>query len=239
MTPAEKVAHGLDLAAEGMAELRAERVMLADRLAENRAAFVHGEGRAVAMRFSALRGRDARAPSQVSPPRLHDGQRTAAQLSAETARSLDLYVPTASAKAAPPKLRRGLLARLFSLAVFAFLLAGCASPLDAARVSLGAVVATYQAAEPRLEAERAAAGQACLDAAPPPEPCLSAVRAKWAPVRKASERAYRAIVAALAMLHLTEAGVALGQAPDVTRLARAVSLAVDAASAFQAAIEVP
>ena len=118
-------------------------------------------------------------------------------------------------------------------------LSGCASPLDAARLSLGAVVSVYQTAEPRLERERAAAGQACLDAPPPPEPCLDAVRAKWAPVRKASERAYRAIVAALALLHLAEAGAALGQATDVGKLARAVSLAVDAAGAFHAAIEVP
>ena len=114
MSPAEKVANGADLMLEGMAELRTEKVYLSDRLARNREAFVHGESRAISMRFAALRGRDARVPSQVSPPRLHDGQRTAAQLSAETARSLDLYVPSASAKAAPPKLRRGLLARLFS-----------------------------------------------------------------------------------------------------------------------------
>ena len=90
-----------------------------------------------------------------------------------------------------------------------------------------------------LRCERAAAGQACLDGEPPPGPCLSAVRAKWAPIRAASERAYRAIVAALALLHLTEAGAALGQSVDVARLARAISLAVDAVTAAQAALAAP
>ena len=130
--------------------------------------------------------------------------------------------------------------RFSALFLSALLCAGCGlAPLDAARLSLGAVVSVYQAAEPRLEAERAAAGQACLDGEPPPGPCLSAVRAKWAPIRAASERAYRAIVAALALLHLTEAGAALGQSVDVARLARAISLAVDAVTAAQAVLAAP
>lgn len=123
----------------------------------------------------------------------------------------------------------------------AFLLAGCSlSPLDAARLSLGATVAAYDAAEPRLEAHRIAAGRACLEATTPPSVlpvCLSEVRARWAPVRAASERAYRAIVAALAMLHLSEAGAALGQGVDATKLSRAISMAIDAARALEAALE--
>lgn len=123
----------------------------------------------------------------------------------------------------------------------AFLLAACSlSPLDAARLSLGATVAAYDAAEPRLEAQRVAAGRVCLDAPALVEDapaCLADVRARWAPVRAASERTYRAIVAALALLHLSEAGHALGQGVDVARLARAVSLAIDAAGALQRAIE--
>jgi len=123
----------------------------------------------------------------------------------------------------------------------AFLLTACSlSPLDAARLSLGTTVAAYDAAEPRLEAQRIAAGRACLEATAPPSTlpaCLSDVRARWAPVRAASERTYRAIVAALALLHLSEAGAALGQGVDVARLARAVSLAIDAARALEAALE--
>lgn len=103
MTPAEKVAAGLDLAAEGMAELRAERVYLADRLAANRAALAHGEGRALALRYQAHRDRDARVGSQHSPPRLHDGLRVAEgrNVGAETERSLALYCPRGAVRAAP------------------------------------------------------------------------------------------------------------------------------------------
>ena len=120
-------------------------------------------------------------------------------------------------------------------------LAGCAiSPLDAARLSLGATVAAYDAAEPRLEAQRIAAGRACLEATTPPSVlpvCLSEVRARWSPVRAASERTYRAIVAALALLHLSEAGAALGQGVDAAKLGRAISMAIDAARALEAALE--
>ena len=118
---------------------------------------------------------------------------------------------------------------------------GCGlAPLDAARLSLGATVAAYDAAEPRLEAQRIAAGRACLEATTPPTAlpaCLADVRSRWLPVRLASERTYRAIVAALALLHLSEAGAALGQGVDVARLSRAITLAIDAATALQAAIE--
>ena len=131
--------------------------------------------------------------------------------------------------------------RPFSPLLLALALTGCGiAPLDAARLSLGATVAAFDAAEPRLEAQREAAGRVCLEAATPPSAipaCLSDVRARWAPVRLASERTYRAIVAALALLHLSEAGAALGQGVDVAKLARAVSMAIDAAGALQAAIE--
>ncbi len=116
---------------------------------------------------------------------------------------------------------------------------GCAlPPLDAARLSLGSVVATYDAVEPRLEAQRREEGAACLalTVAPDVAPCLAAVRTRWAPVRAASERTYRAIIAALAMLRLSEATAALGGSLDVARLSRAVSMAVDAAGALGAAL---
>ena len=109
MTPADKVSRGLDLAAEGMAELRAERVHLAERLALNRAALAHGEGRALALRYQAHRDRDARVGSQHSPPRLHDGLRRAGEgrdVGAEVERSLALYCPRgarAAVSAAAPK----------------------------------------------------------------------------------------------------------------------------------------
>ena len=125
--------------------------------------------------------------------------------------------------------------------LLALTLTACSlSPLDAARLSLGATVAAYDAAEPRLEAQRVAAGRVCLDAPALVEAapaCLSDVRARWAPVRAASERAYRAIVAALALLHLSEAGAALGQGVDVAKLSRAISMAIDAARALEAALE--
>ena len=112
------------------------------------------------------------------------------------------------------------------------------SPLDAARLSLGAAVAAYDAVEPRLEAERRADGAACLALSAPPDvaPCLAVVRGRWAPVRAASERVYRAVVAALALLHLSEAGAALGQGVDGARLARAVGMAVDALGALEALV---
>ena len=112
MTPADKVSRGLDLAAEGMAELRAERIHLADRLAANRAALAHGEGRALALRYQAHRDRDARVVGQVVPPRLHDGLRRAGEgrdVGAEVERSLALYCPR-GARAALPE-RRGWWAR--------------------------------------------------------------------------------------------------------------------------------
>lgn len=126
-------------------------------------------------------------------------------------------------------------------ALLALSLAACSlSPLDAARLSLGGASAAYDAVEPRLEAERRADGAACLPPAAPPSadsaPCLAEVRARWAPVRAASERCYRAIVAALALLRLSEAVEAMGGALDVPRLARAVGMAVDAVGALQAAV---
>mgnify|MGYP000352464357 CR=1 FL=1 len=125
--------------------------------------------------------------------------------------------------------------------LLALTLTACAlSPIDAARLSLGATVAAYDAAEPRLEAQRVAAGRVCLEATTPPSVlpvCLSEVRARWAPVRAASERTYRAIVAALALLHLSEAGAALGQGVDAAKLGRAISMAIDAARALEAALE--
>jgi hypothetical protein len=111
VSPAEKVAAGLDLAAEGMAELRQERIHLAERLAANRAALAHGEGRALALRYQAHRDRDARVGGQVVPPRLHDGlRREGRDVGAEEERSLALYCPRGAVRAAlPPK--RGLWAR--------------------------------------------------------------------------------------------------------------------------------
>ncbi len=116
---------------------------------------------------------------------------------------------------------------------------GCSlSPLDAARLSLGATVAAYDAVEPRLEAARREDGAVCLALTVGTEvaPCLAGVRTRWAPVRAASERVYRAVVAALALLHLSEAGTALGQGVDAARLARAVSMAVDALGALEALV---
>ncbi len=75
MTPAEKVAAGLDLAARGFDELRRERVDLEVRLSSNRAAIVGGEGKALALRYQAMRGRDVRTGAPTGPRRLHDGLR--------------------------------------------------------------------------------------------------------------------------------------------------------------------
>lgn len=118
MTPADKVAQGLDLAAEGMAELRQERVHLAERLASNRAALAHGEGRALALRYQAHRDRDARVGSQHAPPRLHDGLRGEGRdVRAEEARSLALYCPRGARAALPVAAeRRGWLARWWASA---------------------------------------------------------------------------------------------------------------------------
>lgn len=119
----------------------------------------------------------------------------------------------------------------------ALLLGGCAlPPLDAARLSLGATVAAWDAAEPRLEAARRADGAACLPpeapAAADPAPCLAAVRQRWAPIRAASEAAERAIVAAVALLHLAEASAALGGGVDAGKVGAAIAAAVDAVGAL-------
>ena len=120
MTPAEKVAHGLDLAAQGFADLRAERADLQARIETNRAALVGGEHRALAMRYQALRARTVRhlLPGETSIPAApaHDGLRLdSREVDPRTARSLDLYVPSRASKASPPALRRGLLARVLGL----------------------------------------------------------------------------------------------------------------------------
>ena len=80
MTPAEKVAHGLELAAEGFDDLRRERTDLAQRLALNRAAIVGGEQRALSLRFEAMRDRQDRSLSGTLPARLRlrDGLRVEA-----------------------------------------------------------------------------------------------------------------------------------------------------------------
>ena len=110
---------------------------------------------------------------------------------------------------------------------------GCARlpPLDAARLSLGAAVLAYDAALPSVEASRAADGQACLAPAVPAaeaEPCLVAVRQRWAPVRAAVERAWASLEAARAVLALAEAVDAMGGAPAVDKVRAAVLAAVEA-----------
>ena len=119
------------------------------------------------------------------------------------------------------------LAALLSLSA-----AGCSlPPLGAARLSLGAAVLAYDAALPSVEASRAAEGQACLGAAVPAveaEPCLVAVRQRWATVRAAVERAWSALEAARAVLALAEAVDAMGGAPALDKVRAAVLAAVEA-----------
>ncbi len=120
MTPAAKVAAGLDLAAEGFADLRRERADLHARIETNRAALVGGEHRALAMRYQAIRARNVRhlLPGETTIPAApaHDGLRVEVrEVDARTARSLALYVPSGGGKAAPGPLRRGLLARVLGL----------------------------------------------------------------------------------------------------------------------------
>ena len=124
-------------------------------------------------------------------------------------------------------MRPHLLAALLSLSA-----AGCSlPPLDAARLSLGAAVLAYDAALPSVEASRAADGQACLAASTPAaeaEPCLVAVRARWAPVRAAIERAWASLEAARAVLALAEAVDLMGGRPAVDKVRAAVLAAVEA-----------
>lgn len=118
MSPAAKVAHGLELAAEGFAALRAERARLGAALAANREAIAGGEGQALALRYEAMRNRSDRVTALPAKPRerLRDGVLVGApSIAEETAKSLALYVPSSAGKAAPPALRRGLLARMLRL----------------------------------------------------------------------------------------------------------------------------
>ena len=123
--------------------------------------------------------------------------------------------------------RPHLLAALLSLSA-----AGCSlPPLGAARLSLGAAVLAYDAALPSVEAARRSDGEVCLGAAVPAaeaEPCLVAVRARWAPVRAAVERAWASLEAARAVLALAEAVDAMGGAPAVDKVRAAVLGAVEA-----------
>ena len=109
---------------------------------------------------------------------------------------------------------------------------GCSlPPLDAARLSLGAAVLAYDAALPGVEHARAAEGQACLAPSTPAaeaEPCLVAVRQRWAPVRAAVERAWASLEAARAVLALAEAVEGMGGAPAVDAVRAAVFAAVEA-----------
>jgi len=121
VTPAEKVAHGLDLAAEGFADLRAERADLHARIEANRAALVGGETKALAMRYQAIRARNVRhlLPGETTIPAApaHDGLRVEVRdVDARTARSLELYLPAGASKAAPGALRRGFFARVLGFA---------------------------------------------------------------------------------------------------------------------------
>lgn len=124
---------------------------------------------------------------------------------------------------------------LRSRAVALLLLTCCQAcalpPLDAARLSLGAAVLAYDAALPGVEASRAAEGRACLAATVPAaeaEPCLVAVRQRWAPVRAAVERAWASLEAARAVLALAEAVDAMGGRVEVARVRAAVLAAVEA-----------
>lgn len=122
MSPAGKVALGLELAAEGFAELRTERADLARRVAENRAAIVGGEQRALALRYEAMRDRQDRSLSGALPARLRlrDGLAVEAPtLAEETARSLSLYVPTRAARA-PSIGRHGPVSRVLDALLSAF-----------------------------------------------------------------------------------------------------------------------
>ncbi len=122
--------------------------------------------------------------------------------------------------------------RLLLAALLSLFAAACSlPPLDAARLSLGAAVLAYDAALPSVEASRAAEGQACLAPAVPAveaEPCLVAVRERWAPVRAAVERAWASLEAARAVLALAEAVDAMGGRVDVARVRAAVLGAVEA-----------
>jgi len=132
-------------------------------------------------------------------------------------------------------MRPCLLAALLALSA-----AGCSlPPLDAARLSLGAAVLAYDAALPSVEASRAAEGQACLGAAVPAaeaEPCLAAVRQRWATVRAAVERAWSALEAARAVLALAEAVEGMGGAPALDKVRAAVLAAVEAVGAAVAGV---
>ena len=117
MTPAAKVATGLELAAEGFADLRRERAELHHQLEANRAALVGGEQRALAMRYQALRARNVRhlLPGETSIPTAppFDGLRAELPVSdPRTSRSLELYLPSRASKAAAGPLRRGFFARV-------------------------------------------------------------------------------------------------------------------------------
>lgn len=118
-------------------------------------------------------------------------------------------------------------------------LAGCANPLNSARLVVGSAADLYNATEPRLEAQEKAQLDACLspavEASKRPS-CVEGVVTSWAPVKAALASLDAAIAAARFGLLAASASDAAGKPVDAAEVERLVLAVLTAASALQSAV---
>lgn len=127
--------------------------------------------------------------------------------------------------------RRALFA--FFLLLLLLLLPGCAGQFDAPRAAIGAVVTMQKTLQPRLEALRTKAGEACL--AGPMEKaasCLSDVRAAWKPTEDAAVALYETIALAELFEAIYEADILAKKQASIDQVMALVGKASTAAAAL-------
>lgn len=120
--------------------------------------------------------------------------------------------------------------------LLALAVAGCANPLNSARLVVGGAADFYNATEPRLEAQEKAALDACLTETTPPvkrPACVEGVVTAWAPVKAALVALDGAISAARLGLLVAAASDATGKPVDAGEVQRLVLAVIEAVTALQ------
>lgn len=133
--------------------------------------------------------------------------------------------------------RAPLIAVLFLALVCAVVPTGCASPLNSAKLVVGAAAELYTVEEPRLEAAEKRALDACLATAVPPAArpaCVEQVVADWAPTKAALTSLDAALhVARFGLIVAAAGGSAIVTAAGDGDLAKMVAEVLDAALQLQ------
>jgi hypothetical protein len=115
-------------------------------------------------------------------------------------------------------------------------LAGCANPLNSARLVVGSAADFYNATEPRLEAQEKAQLDACLTEATQPAQrpaCVEGVVTAWAPTKAALVALDGAISAARLGLLVAAASDATGKPVDAAEVQRLVLAVIEAVTTLQ------